>query len=634
MFRWIVQHINKSLGQSQSSVNFIGVIDIAGFEIFQKNSYEQLLINYTNEKLHQLFKDTMFVEEQKEYLDEGLEWKFIDFGLNSQPVIDLIEKPNGVLGILNDVCRFGRGNDKTLSDRLRTSHYENSKFIDPTSKALHDFSIVHYAGVVDYSVDGWTNKNNSGINQSVVEILANSENEIMADIWRNSPISSMTDANGGKETGHSCHKTTHHTSLKTVAQDYKHQLSDLITLLSKTKIQFVRCLKPNYEKVPEVFDPLLILEQIRCNGVSEAIKISCEGYPTKIPIHDFYERYGKWFSNRKPSNLKNESEFPRRYSLMKKRLKICKTFLINQMKDRDLEETERQDYWKREKQRLEEEIETERKAKDSIFNSRKQLEKNFSDMNAKFTSCQSENEMSKKTLWILKESNSNLRTEIGEVNAEKDGYYDEIASLKLKVTDLEQKVEHSKKFNEDCEKEKEKLESEKRQLAVSVENYRTLIHGLETKKKELENEIEVETLKNRNESENKKKIERIQKEYDENRKQLRKREEEAVEKESQLKILKNSVKAANETIDSLRKKEVEDQRRLLEYQAENEIVKAKYEGINERFTKLQSAQVEEKNKLDDARRQIRRLISEKDMLRMEKESLQKMFDKLRQSKNM
>ena len=109
MFKWLVARINKALETKATRTNFIGVLDIAGFEIFkvcvwlltsnhephtdlQYNSFEQLLINYTNEKLQQFFNHHMFELEQDEYKAEGIEWEFVDFGLDLQSCINLIDK--------------------------------------------------------------------------------------------------------------------------------------------------------------------------------------------------------------------------------------------------------------------------------------------------------------------------------------------------------------------------------------------------------------------------------------------------------------------------------------------------------------------------------------------------------------
>lgn len=151
MFKWLVQRINKSLDRSKrQGASFIGILDIAGFEIFQLNSFEQLCINYTNEKLQQLFNHTMFILEQEEYKREGLEWKYIDFGLDLQPTIDLIEKPMGILSLLDEECLFPKATDRTYCDKLIASHSTHPKFGKPSFKSSYDFSIIHYAGKVSF----------------------------------------------------------------------------------------------------------------------------------------------------------------------------------------------------------------------------------------------------------------------------------------------------------------------------------------------------------------------------------------------------------------------------------------------------------------------------------------------------
>lgn len=185
MFKWIVQRINKSLDRSKrQGASFIGILDIAGFEIFHLNSFEQLCINYTNEKLQQLFNHTMFVLEQEEYKREGLEWKYIDFGLDLQPTIDLIEKQLGILSLLDEECLFPKATDRTYCDKLIASHSTHPKFGKPSFKSSYDFSILHYAGKVDYSADQWLMKNMDPLNDNIVSLLQNSGDQFTRDIWK------------------------------------------------------------------------------------------------------------------------------------------------------------------------------------------------------------------------------------------------------------------------------------------------------------------------------------------------------------------------------------------------------------------------------------------------------------------
>ncbi|TNN58561.1 Myosin-10 [Liparis tanakae] len=153
LFRWLVHRINKALDRTKrQGASFIGILDIAGFEIFELNSFEQLCINYTNEKLQQLFNHTMFILEQEEYQREGIEWSFIDFGLDLQPCIDLIERPTnppGILALLDEECWFPKATDKTFIDKVLQEQGTHTKFQKPRQlKDKADFCIFHYAGKV------------------------------------------------------------------------------------------------------------------------------------------------------------------------------------------------------------------------------------------------------------------------------------------------------------------------------------------------------------------------------------------------------------------------------------------------------------------------------------------------------
>ncbi|CAF5186520.1 unnamed protein product, partial [Rotaria magnacalcarata] len=189
MFKWIVTRINKSLDQSKrQGSSFIGILDIAGFEIFQLNSFEQLCINYTNEKLQQLFNHTMFVLEQEEYRRENIDWEFMDFGLDLQPTIDLIEKQMGILSLLDEECWFPKATDRTYVDKLINARAQHPKFGKPNYKAPADFSIIHYAGKVEYSAEQWLMKNMDPLNDNVVALLQTSNDTFTREIWKDAEV--------------------------------------------------------------------------------------------------------------------------------------------------------------------------------------------------------------------------------------------------------------------------------------------------------------------------------------------------------------------------------------------------------------------------------------------------------------
>lgn len=150
LFLWMVQRINSSLDRTKGrgGKHFIGILDIAGFEIFETNSFEQLLINLTNEKLQQLFNRRMFVMEQEEYKREGIQWDFIDFGLDLQPTIDLIDGKSGLLPMLDEQSIFPKATDKTLVDKYNQCQKDSKQYSKANLKMKGDFGVKHYAGEV------------------------------------------------------------------------------------------------------------------------------------------------------------------------------------------------------------------------------------------------------------------------------------------------------------------------------------------------------------------------------------------------------------------------------------------------------------------------------------------------------
>uniref|UniRef100_T1J1V1 Myosin motor domain-containing protein n=1 Tax=Strigamia maritima TaxID=126957 RepID=T1J1V1_STRMM len=289
MFKWLVSRINRSLDRTKrQGASFIGILDIAGFEIFELNSFEQLCINYTNEKLQQLFNHTMFILEQEEYQREGIEWKFIDFGLDLQPTIDLIEKPMGVLALLDEECWFPKATDKTFVDKLVNSHNMHPKFVKSDFRANADLSLIHYAGKVDYLANQWLMKNMDPLNENVVSLLQNSLDPFVVNIWKDAEIVGM-----GAATMHETQfgARTRKGMFRTVSQLYKEQLAKLMATLRNTNPNFVRCIIPNHEKRAGKIDAPLVLDQLRCNGVLEGIRICRQGFPNRIPFQEFRQRY-------------------------------------------------------------------------------------------------------------------------------------------------------------------------------------------------------------------------------------------------------------------------------------------------------------------------------------------------------
>ncbi|XP_071585793.1 myosin-9 [Heliangelus exortis] len=297
MFRWLVMRINKALDKTKrQGASFIGILDIAGFEIFELNSFEQLCINYTNEKLQQLFNHTMFILEQEEYQREGIEWNFIDFGLDLQPCIDLIEKPAGppgILALLDEECWFPKATDKSFVEKVVQEQGTHPKFQKPKQlKDKADFCIIHYAGKVDYKADEWLMKNMDPLNDNIATLLHQSSDKFVSELWKDvDRIVGLDQVAGMSESALPGAFKTRKGMFRTVGQLYKEQLAKLMATLRNTNPNFVRCIIPNHEKKAGKLDPHLVLDQLRCNGVLEGIRICRQGFPNRVVFQEFRQRY-------------------------------------------------------------------------------------------------------------------------------------------------------------------------------------------------------------------------------------------------------------------------------------------------------------------------------------------------------
>ncbi|KAF6299167.1 myosin heavy chain 8 [Rhinolophus ferrumequinum] len=288
MFLWMVARINQQLDTKQPRQYFIGVLDIAGFEIFDYNSLEQLCINFTNEKLQQFFNHHMFVLEQEEYKKEGIEWTFIDFGMDLAACIELIEKPMGIFSILEEECMFPKATDTSFKNKLYDQHLgKSANFQKPKvvkGKAEAHFSLVHYAGTVDYNITGWLDKNKDPLNDTVVGLYQKSSMKTLASLFS---TYSTSEADGSTKKA----AKKKGSSFQTVSALFRENLNKLMSNLRSTHPHFVRCIIPNETKTPGSMEHQLVLHQLRCNGVLEGIRICRKGFPSRILYGDFKQRY-------------------------------------------------------------------------------------------------------------------------------------------------------------------------------------------------------------------------------------------------------------------------------------------------------------------------------------------------------
>ncbi|KHJ40863.1 myosin head [Trichuris suis] len=293
-FKWLITRCNRTLDVADAERKFfIGVLDIAGFEIFDFNSFEQLWINFVNEKLQQFFNHHMFVLEQELYKSEGIDWNFIDFGLDLQACIELIEKPLGIVSVLDEECIVPKASDQTFVQKLNDQHlgkhpnFQKARSPKGNQSEAH-FAIVHYAGTVRYNASGWLEKNKDPLNDSVVSVLKSSvDNRLIVDIWADYE----TQEESSKKKVDPVKKKGKAASFLTVSMMYRESLNTLMNMLRSTHPHFIRCIIPNESKKSGLIEAGLVLNQLTCNGVLEGIRICRKGFPNRFSFEEFAQRY-------------------------------------------------------------------------------------------------------------------------------------------------------------------------------------------------------------------------------------------------------------------------------------------------------------------------------------------------------
>ncbi|GMM55850.1 myosin 4 [Maudiozyma humilis] len=296
LFEMIVDKINSTLNSNTASEDiksFIGVLDIYGFEHFERNSFEQFCINYANEKLQQEFNQHVFKLEQEEYVRENIEWSFIEFNDN-QPCIDLIENKLGILSLLDEESRLPAGSDETWAEKLYQSFDKpptNAVFAKPRFGQTK-FVVSHYAHAVTYDVEGFIEKNRDTVSDGQYEVLKATTNPTLKHIL-DSLIEKQEKLKEQKEQEVKANGPMRRNIQRkpTLGSMFKESLVQLMTTIESTNVHYIRCIKPNSEKTSWGFDNLLVLSQLRACGILETIRISCAGFPSRWTFAEFIERF-------------------------------------------------------------------------------------------------------------------------------------------------------------------------------------------------------------------------------------------------------------------------------------------------------------------------------------------------------
>ncbi|KAI4342485.1 hypothetical protein MLD38_027112 [Melastoma candidum] len=282
LFDWILEQVNKSLEVGKKHTGrSINILDIYGFESFERNSFEQFCINYANERLQQHFNRHLFKLEQEDYEVDGIDWTKVEFEDN-EDCLNLIEKrPLGVVSLLDEESNFPKASDLTFAHKLKQHLGSNPCFKGDRGAS---FTLRHYAGEVSYDTTGFLEKNRDPLHSDSVRLLSSCSFQLcklfVSRIHNHSP-NSGSNHSGGLES-----------QKQSVATKFKGQLFNLMHQLEATKPHFIRCIKPNGKQLPGHYEEELVLQQLRCCGVIEVVRISRSGYPSRMTHQEFAASYG------------------------------------------------------------------------------------------------------------------------------------------------------------------------------------------------------------------------------------------------------------------------------------------------------------------------------------------------------
>ncbi|KAM9814851.1 unconventional myosin-Vc isoform X1 [Syngnathus typhle] len=295
LFDCVINKINKALQVPGKQHAFVGVLDIYGFETFDINSFEQFCINYANEKLQQQFNLHVFKLEQEEYMKEDIPWTLIDF-YDNQPVIDLIEAKMGILDLLDEECLFPQGTDQSWLQKLY-NYLDGNPLFERPKLSNETFVIQHFADKVEYQCKGFLEKNRDTLYEELVAVLRVSKFAFLAQFFQEEGPS-VPNIKGIKvKPARPGVKSTNKQLRASVGAKFCSSLSLLMETLNATTPHYVRCIKPNDEKLPFEYDSGRVVQQLRACGVLETIRISAQSYPSRWTYFEFYSRYSILMTN-------------------------------------------------------------------------------------------------------------------------------------------------------------------------------------------------------------------------------------------------------------------------------------------------------------------------------------------------
>uniref|UniRef100_A0A3Q1GIG5 Unconventional myosin-VIIb-like n=1 Tax=Acanthochromis polyacanthus TaxID=80966 RepID=A0A3Q1GIG5_9TELE len=299
LFMWISTKVNgviykKLTKNPKKSYLSIGLLDIFGFENFEINSFEQLCINFANEKLQQFFVSHIFKLEQEEYLKEGIVWNNIKFSDN-QNILDLLAgKPCNLLALIDEESHFPKGSDSTLLQKVNVQHKGSKVYIPSKTEHDTDFGIRHFAGAVHYDCNGFLEKNRDAVSDDIIKMVEMSTNELLHQIFENELSNGVPKMANNKKiimTPKSSYRTDKRKQMPTLSGQFRQSLDSLMKALSACQPYFIRCFKPNNDKQSELFDRELCMRQLRYSGMMDTVRIRKLGYPVQHTFKDFLSRY-------------------------------------------------------------------------------------------------------------------------------------------------------------------------------------------------------------------------------------------------------------------------------------------------------------------------------------------------------